>query len=50
VSRKGKDLYYLFPGQGRGARKRFVRNLFIGFVVGSLAAGMIAWLIYTMEK
>ena len=26
MSRKSRDFYYLFPGQGRGERKRYFRN------------------------
>jgi len=43
-------LYYLFPGQGRGARKRYVRNLVAAVVVGSLTAGLLAWIFYMIEK
>jgi hypothetical protein len=50
VSRKSKNFYYLFPGQGRGARKRFVRNLFVAVIVGSLAAGLLAWIFYLIES
>jgi len=50
VSKKGKSFYYLLPGQGRGARQRFVRNMIAGFIVGVLAAGLLALLIYMMEK
>jgi hypothetical protein len=42
VSRKDKhNLYYLFPGMGKGARKRFFRNLIIAIIVGLLlSAGL----------
>jgi len=46
VSNKGKhknNLYYLLPGMGRGARKRFWRTLAVGVLVGVLAAGLMAW-------
>jgi hypothetical protein len=50
VSRKDKhNLYYLFPGMGRGARKRFVRNMVVAVLVGLLlSAGMWAlwYLVY----
>ena len=39
VSKKHRDLYYLLPGQGRGARKRFLRNLIVAVIVGCLTAG-----------
>jgi len=50
VSRKSKNFYYLFPGQGRGARKRFVRNLVAAIIVGGLTAGLMAWIFYVIEK
>jgi hypothetical protein len=50
VSRKSKNFYYLFPGQGRGARKRFVRNLIAAVIVGCFAAGLFAWIVYLFEK
>jgi hypothetical protein len=47
VSRKDKhNLYYLFPGMGRGARKRFLRNFFIAVFVGLLVSGGWAVLWY----
>ena len=50
VSRKSKNFYYLFPGQGRGARKRFIRNLIAALVVGCLTAGLMAWIFYLIES
>ncbi|HZM06492.1 MAG TPA: hypothetical protein VFC44_26115 [Candidatus Saccharimonadales bacterium] len=50
VSKNRKDFYYLFPGQGRGARKRFVRNLLIGLVAGTFISGLLALLWYFVEK
>jgi hypothetical protein len=47
VSRKGthkNNLYYLMPGMGRGARKRFWRNLAIGLLVGLALSGLMWWL------
>jgi Tfp pilus assembly protein PilN len=45
VHKHGKhknNLYYLMPGMGRGARKRFWRNLFLGIFVGLLlSAAMV---------
>jgi hypothetical protein len=46
VSKKQRNLYYLLPGQGRGARQRFLRNLIVAVIVGSLTAGMVALVIY----
>jgi hypothetical protein len=46
VSRRGKNFYYLLPGQGRGARKRFVRNLIVAVVVGLITCGLLAWLFW----
>jgi hypothetical protein len=49
LSRKSKNFYYLFPGQGRGARKRFVRNLIAAVIVGCCAAGLMAFIFYLFE-
>ncbi|HUD47147.1 MAG TPA: hypothetical protein VMR33_09975 [Candidatus Baltobacteraceae bacterium] len=49
MSRKPRNLYYLLPGQGRGARKRFLRNLIVAVIVGCLTAGLLAWLFYLLE-
>ena len=49
VSRKEKDLYYLFPGQGHGRRKRFFKHLLVGLIVGLIAAALLAGLLYVME-
>lgn len=47
VSRKKShhknNLYYLMPGMGRGAGKRFWRNMVIGVLVGLLLSGMMWW-------
>jgi Tfp pilus assembly protein PilN len=40
------NLYYLLPGMGHGARKRFWRNLFLGVLVGILASGLMALLFW----
>ncbi len=51
VSRKDKhNLYYLFPGMGRGARKRFVRNMLVAVFVGLLLSGGIAVVAYLMSR
>jgi hypothetical protein len=49
VSKKHRDLYYLLPGQGRGARKRFLRNLIVAVIVGCLTAGALACIFYLLE-
>jgi hypothetical protein len=49
VSKKGKDLYYLLPGQARGGRKRFVRDMIVGAVVGLITAGMLAGIFYALQ-
>ena len=49
VSHKEKDLYYLLPGQGKGRRKRFLRDLKVAIVVGLIAAGLLAGLIYALQ-
>jgi hypothetical protein len=49
VSRKGKyknNLYYLLPGMGRGARRRYWRNIAIGIFVSCLVMGLMALLIW----
>jgi hypothetical protein len=38
------NLYYLMPGMGRGARKRYWRNLFLGVFVGAAVSGLMWWL------
>jgi hypothetical protein len=46
VSKNGKhkgSLYYLMPGMGRGARKRFWRNTFLGIFVGLVISGLMWW-------
>lgn len=51
VSRKDKhNLYYLFPGMGKGARKRFVRNMIIAVVVGSILSAGIWAVAYFMSR
>jgi hypothetical protein len=49
VSNKTKGLYYIFPGQGQGRRKRFLRHLLVALVVGLIAAGLLAGLVYLMS-
>jgi len=49
VSKKPKSFYYLLPGQGRGARKRYLRNMIVSIVVGVFAAALFAWIIYLFE-
>jgi hypothetical protein len=50
VSRKSKSFYYLLPGQGHGARKRFIRNLIVAIIVGLIISGLIAWFWYLIEE
>ena len=38
------NLYYLMPGMGRGARKRFWRNMVVGLLVGLLLSFLMWWL------
>jgi len=40
------DLYYLLPGMGRGARRRFRRNITVGILVGLLVSGLMATVFY----
>jgi Tfp pilus assembly protein PilN len=49
VSRKDKhNLYYLLPGMGKGARKRFIRNMIVAVLVGLLlSAGIWAIAYYS---
>jgi hypothetical protein len=49
VSRKSKSFYYLLPGQGRGARKRFLRNMIVSIVVGLFVSGLLIWVFYLLE-
>ncbi len=46
VAKKPKSFYYLLPGQGRGARKRFIRNLIAAIIVGIITCGLLAWVCY----
>jgi hypothetical protein len=50
MPKKGKSFYYLLPGQGRGARKRYLRNLVIALVVGLLTCGLFAGIFYAIER
>jgi len=49
MPKKAKSFYYLLPGQGRGARKRFFRNLIIAFVVGLLTCALFAAIFYALN-
>jgi len=49
VPKKGKSFYYLLPGQGRGARRRHLRNLLIALIVGLLISGLFAGIFYALE-
>jgi hypothetical protein len=48
VPKKGKNFYYLLPGQGRGARRRFLRNMIIAVIVGLLTSGLLAGIFYAL--
>jgi hypothetical protein len=53
VSKKGmhkNNLYYLLPGMGRGARKRFWRNMILGVLVGLLMSGLIVLGFYYIDN
>jgi hypothetical protein len=45
-SRTAKDFYYLLPGQGRGGRKRFFRNLIVATIAGLIASGLLFAVFY----
>ena len=49
LPKRSHDLYYLFPVAG-GARKRYLRNLMWSLIVGVLASGAIAGLLYLAYK
>ena len=52
MSTRGKhknNLYYLLPGMGRGARKRFWRNMALGVLMGVLVSGLMVWLFYFLN-
>jgi hypothetical protein len=43
--------YYLLPGQGRGARKKFYQQLGIALVVGSIFSALLGFaLIYLNQR
>jgi len=47
VSTRGRhknNLYYLLPGMGHGARKRFWRNMALGVLMGVLVSALMVWL------
>ncbi len=50
MSRRSKNFHYLFAGQGRGARKRYVRNMIVAFFVGILASALVLGIAYLIEK
>jgi hypothetical protein len=49
VSDKGKNFYYLLPGQAQGRRKRFRRDMIAAIVVGLIAAGFLAGLFCALQ-
>ena len=49
VSRKGKgrrNLYYMLPGSGRSARKRYIRNMIVAVIIGISASALVWWLFW----
>ena len=46
VSRKRKDLYYLFPGSRGGARKKFVRQVIAALIVACITCGLFVWICF----
>ena len=38
---KNKDIYYLLPGMARGARDRYVRNVFVSIAVGLAVSALL---------
>ena len=42
--------YYLLPGQGRGARKKFYQQLLIALVVGSVSSAILAVALIYLNK
>jgi hypothetical protein len=50
MSKKDKGLYYLFPGQGRGKRKRLIMHLLVGLAVGLLVAGLMVAVFYFLGR
>jgi hypothetical protein len=50
VAKKPKSFYYLLPGQGRGARKRYLRNLVVALIVGLLTCGLFVGICYFLYR
>jgi hypothetical protein len=42
--------YYLLPGQGRGARKKFYQQLGIALAVGSIFSALIGFAMIYLNK
>ncbi len=42
--------YYLLPGQGRGARKKFYQQLGIALVVGSIFSALLGFALIYLNK
>jgi hypothetical protein len=42
--------YYLLPGQGRGARKKFYQQLGIALLVGSIFSALIGFAMIYLNK
>jgi hypothetical protein len=50
VSSKEKSFYYLFPGPKHGKRRRFMMHMMVGGAAGLIAAGLVAVLVYALER
>ena len=42
--------YYLLPGQGRGARQKHRRQIIVALMAGSVFAGLMALVIWAMNR
>jgi hypothetical protein len=50
MRKKPKSFYYLLPGQGRGARKRFLRNHIAAVIVAIITCALFAWICCLIAK
>jgi hypothetical protein len=50
LPKRSHDLYYLFPGMAHGSRRRFMRNLIWSVIIGVLASGALAGILYFVYK
>jgi hypothetical protein len=46
----GQHRYYLFPGQGRGARKKYRTHLLVALGVGLVFALLFAGILWLMNQ